>query len=119
MLAFAAKIFSVVNRTVRLELFDNVHRAESFNDMLINIGYADKWEESPQSRLNHEARRRMLPTRDESGGRLKLELVDQTGVYNPDEVIEVSIALYLAPCSSKLFVPNARSKWNSTPTRSH
>lgn len=79
----------MINRVVRLELFDNVNRKKSLNDMLVLDGYAEKWEESPQSRMNHEQRRRaQLTSRVMSSDELRLERSEK-GVYNPDEVTEV------------------------------
>ena len=93
----------MVNRVVRLELFDNVNREESFNDLLISIGYAEKWEESPQSRINHDARRKAQLTRDESVGQLRLEILGRKGVYDPEDIVEVcplySTISFLIPIS--------------------
>ena len=81
----------MINREVRVELRDSIKMDESFNELLINHGYAEKWEETPQSRLNHDQRRRALLARDDSKGILRLEKVDEKGVYNPDDVIEVEV----------------------------
>ena len=76
---------------VRLELFDNLDRSESFNDLLVSIGYAEKWEESTQSKINHESRRRAQLLRDVSQSGLKLEDHLKKGVYDPDDVVELEI----------------------------
>jgi len=76
---------------VRLELFENINRNQSINDKLISSGFAEKTEESLQSRLNHEQRLKALLTRDNSCGKFKLEPeTEKSGIYNSDNIIEVS-----------------------------
>jgi hypothetical protein len=85
---FIGKIYSSVNRVVRLELFKNDDMKVSFNDELVNIGYAEKWEENSQSKLNHSHRRRDAATRDDSLGHIRFESF-APGVYNPDDAVQV------------------------------
>ncbi len=89
-ICFIAKIYSVIERVVRLELFETENRNQSFNDLLISIGFAEKAEENIQSKLNHEHRRNAQLMRDNTRGLLRLEdTSDRKGVYNSEDVIEV------------------------------
>ncbi|CAG2183276.1 unnamed protein product, partial [Oppiella nova] len=90
---FTGKIYSSVNRVVRLELFKNDDMKVSFNDELVNIGYAEKWEENSQSKLNHSHRRRDAATRDDSLGHIRFESF-APGVYNPDDAVQLSPEFY-------------------------
>ncbi len=89
-ICFIAKIYSVVERVVRLELFETENRNQTFNDLLISIGFAEKADENIQSKLNHEHRRNAQLMRDNTRGLLRLEdTSDRKGVYNSDDIIEV------------------------------
>lgn len=100
-----AKVFSVVNKIVRVEIFDASLPLEdsfSINNYLLLCGLAEKWHESQQSLLDHNARRRYII----SGGRNQLNSIffdqldddmtpsephDTSLMYYQDDVVQVSI----------------------------
>ncbi|XP_054164697.1 ATP-dependent RNA helicase TDRD9-like [Oppia nitens] len=93
--SITARIYSVVNRVVRMEIFEGNKRDESFNDILVSIGLAEKITETQQSQLNHDHRRRACLDRNKtlshSQDPLKLETFDKPGIFDPDDVIEFDV----------------------------